>query len=130
MPEVLRRETGSDTLVVRADLTRESETRRLFGAALKRFGRVDTLVANAGAWETRSVPLHKLTLRQWRATLDAVLTSAFLSAREFLRLVAKQKRGNAVFIACRNRHHVRQTRGDTDLPVRIVTPADDMPIGS
>jgi 3-oxoacyl-[acyl-carrier protein] reductase len=40
-----------------------------------------------------------MTLRQWRATLDDVLTSAFLSVREFLRLVAKQKSGNAVLIA-------------------------------
>ena len=40
-----------------------------------------------------------MSLKQWRTTLDAVLTSAFLSLREFFRFVAKQKRGNAVLIA-------------------------------
>jgi len=89
---------GSESLAVTADLTRESGARRLFGRALKRFGRVDTLVANAGWWETRDVPLHRMSLTQWRKTLDGVLTSAFLCAREFFRIVAKQKRGNAVFI--------------------------------
>jgi 3-oxoacyl-[acyl-carrier protein] reductase len=90
---------GIDTLVVRADLTREADTRRLFAQAVKRFGRVDTLVANAGSWVTRDVPLHQMTLRQWRQTLDGVLTTAFLSMREFLRVAASQKRGNAVLIA-------------------------------
>lgn len=88
-----------ESLVVRADLNREAEAKRLFAEAMERFGRVDTLVANAGSWETRDVPLHRMALRQWRETLDGVLTSAFLSLREFLRVVAKQKRGNAVLIA-------------------------------
>lgn len=88
-----------DTFVVRADLTKESDVHRLFGAAMKRFGRVDTLVANAGSWETRDVPLHEMPLKQWRATMDAVLTSTFLCAREFFKLVAKQRHGNAVLIA-------------------------------
>ena len=96
----LQRElAAAEAITVRADLTREAEVERLFALAVKRFGRVDTLVANAGSWETRDVPLHEMSLRQWRSTLDGVLTTAFLSLREFLRLVAKQKRGNAVLIS-------------------------------
>ena len=97
--KALQRELGSETLVLRADLTREADTRRLFAQTVRRFGRVDTLIANAGAWETRDVPLDQMELRQWRATLDGVLTTIFLSVREFFRLVAKQKRGNAVLIS-------------------------------
>ncbi len=97
---VLRDElAGADSLVVRADLTRESEVRRLFAVARAKFGRVDTLIANVGSWEARDIPLHRMSLKQWRQTFDAVLTSTFLSAREFLKLVARQKRGNAVLIA-------------------------------
>jgi 3-oxoacyl-[acyl-carrier protein] reductase len=91
--------TSTDALVVRADLTREAEVKRLFAAARKRFGRVDVLIANAGSWETRDIPLYQMSLKQWRNTLDAVLTSTFLSLCEFLRIVAKQKRGNAVLIS-------------------------------
>jgi 3-oxoacyl-[acyl-carrier protein] reductase len=90
---------GADALICRADLTKEADVATLFAKAVKRFGGVDTLIANAGSWETRDIPLHEMSLKQWRATLDAVLTSAFLSLREFLRLAAKQKRGNAVLIA-------------------------------
>jgi 3-oxoacyl-[acyl-carrier protein] reductase len=88
-----------DSIIVRADLTKELEVKRLFAQILKRFGRADTLVANAGSWETRDVPIHAMSLRQWQHTLDNVLTSAFLSLREFFQIVARQKRGNAVLIA-------------------------------
>jgi 3-oxoacyl-[acyl-carrier protein] reductase len=98
--ETLRGElSGTEVLTVPADLTNEAEVRRLFAAAVKRFGRVDTLVANAGSWESRETPLHEMPLKQWRNTLDCVLTSVFLSLRGFLKLVAQQRCGNAVLIA-------------------------------
>jgi len=95
----LQRElAAAEPFLVRADLTKESQVRDLFAQVLKQFRRVNTLVANAGSWETREVPLHRVPLKQWRGTLDGVLTSTFLCLREFFRLVAKQKRGNAVLI--------------------------------
>ena len=96
----LQKELGTDQCaLLEADLRKESEARRLCQQAVDRFGRVDVLIANAGAWETQDILLPEITLRQWQATLDGVLTSAFLSLREFLRIVAKQKQGNAVLIA-------------------------------
>src|SRR6187402_3563848 len=71
----LQRElSGVESIVIQADLTKESEVKRLFTRAVRRFGRVDSLVANAGSWETRDVPLYLMPLRQWRQTMDAVLT--------------------------------------------------------
>lgn len=88
----------TNTLVVTGDLRRETAVRRVFDAARRRFGAVDVLVANAGAWENRDRPLHRMSLGQWEATFAAVLTSTFLCVREFLRLVQKQRRGNVVLI--------------------------------
>ena len=87
-----------ESLVITADLTKETAVKKLFTQALKKFGRVDTLVANGGQWEVRDVPLHEKSLTEWQRTVDGVLTSAFLCTREFFRLVAKQKTGNAVLI--------------------------------
>lgn len=87
-----------ESVVLAADLTKEAAVTKLFAQARKRFGRIDTLVVNAGWWETRDVPLHEMSLAQWRQTQDGVLTSAFLCAREFFKIVAKQKHGNAVLI--------------------------------
>ena len=88
-----------ESLLVSADLTREGQVKQLFAKTVKRFGRIDTIVANAGSWETRDVRLQKMSLRQWQQTIDGVLTTAFLSVREFLRVVARQKQGNVVLIA-------------------------------
>ena len=96
--EVQRSLGKVESMIVGADLASEAGARRLFAPVMKRFGRVDTLVANAGSWETRDVPLHRMALALWQHTLDSILTSAFLSVREFLRLVAKQRRGNIVLI--------------------------------
>jgi 3-oxoacyl-[acyl-carrier protein] reductase len=96
----LQRQLGAaESLVLRADLTRGAEVKNLFSQAVRRFGRVDTLIANAGCWETRDVLLHHMSLRQWQHTIDGVLTTTFLTVREFLRLVAKKKRGNAVLVS-------------------------------
>lgn len=94
----LRRELGDVAAVLRADLRREASVKRLFAAALKQCGRVDVLIANAGAWEDANVPFHQMSLRQWTATLNGVLTSVFLCLREFFQIVARQRRGNAVII--------------------------------
>jgi 3-oxoacyl-[acyl-carrier protein] reductase len=98
--EALAGKLGSvESIVVRADQAKEAEAQRMFDRALKRFGRVDSLIVNAGSWEARDIPLHRMELRQWQSTFDNVLTSAFLSLRGFLQIVARQKRGNAVLIA-------------------------------
>ncbi len=95
----LQKELGPvPSLLVSADLTTESAVKKMFAQAQRHFGRVDTLVANAGRWETRDVRLQDMPLLQWRQTMDGVLTSVFLCTRDFFRLVADQKRGNVVLI--------------------------------
>jgi 3-oxoacyl-[acyl-carrier protein] reductase len=98
--DTLRRELSqSDSLIVQADLSNEGQVKRMFAQTIKRFGRIDTLVANAGSWVTADVPIDQMSLRQWHQTLEGVLTTTFLTVREFFRTVAKQKRGNAVLIS-------------------------------
>src|SRR6185312_16509795 len=88
-----------ETLLVGGDLRKEADANRIFAAAAKKFDVVDTFVANAASWETADIPLHEMTLKQWRNTLDTALTSVFLTTRAFFKLVAKQQRGNAVLIS-------------------------------
>lgn len=98
--DALRRELNhSDSLTVQADLSKEAQVRRLFAITLQHFGRIDTLIANAGSWVTDDVPIDRMSLRQWQQTLDGVLTTMFLTVREFFRIVAKQKHGNAALIS-------------------------------
>jgi 3-oxoacyl-[acyl-carrier protein] reductase len=76
-----RAEALGDVLLVGANLTREEEVDRLFDGA----GPLDVCAAVAGVWPKDDVPVWELSLERWRATLDANLTSTFLTARGFLR---------------------------------------------
>src|ERR671925_197403 len=78
--EALAAELGGVPLVG-ADLTRQDEVDRLFDEA----GRLEICVAVAGSWPSEDVPVWDLSLKRWRATLDANLTATFLTARGFLR---------------------------------------------
>jgi 3-oxoacyl-[acyl-carrier protein] reductase len=98
--DALRRELNlSDALAIQADLSKEPQVKGLFAKTIQHFGRIDTLIANAGSWVTEDIPLHHMSLRQWEQTLAGVLTTTFLTVREFFRIVAKQKQGNAILIS-------------------------------
>jgi 3-oxoacyl-[acyl-carrier protein] reductase len=76
-----RAEALGDVTLVGADLTNEDEVERMFEQA----GRLDVCAAVAGVWPSGDLPVRELPLERWRATLDANLTSTFLTARGFLR---------------------------------------------
>jgi 3-oxoacyl-[acyl-carrier protein] reductase len=78
--EALAGELG-EAQVVGADLTIEEDVDRLFAEA----GPLDVCAAVAGAWPSEDTPVWELSLERWRQTLDANLTSTFLTARGFLR---------------------------------------------
>jgi 3-oxoacyl-[acyl-carrier protein] reductase len=89
--ESLSRALDVEARVVQADVASEEDVDRMYEEA----GRLDGVVVNAGIWIEDEVPLHKMTLAQWRKTMDADLTGAFLSCRGFLRQVAEEPREEA-----------------------------------
>ena len=95
--EALAAETGGTPLP--ADLTIEHEVDRLVPTAVEALGRLDVLVANAGAWPSADEPVWEMSLGRWRSTVAANLDSVFLSCRAFLRHVADTGSGNIVIIA-------------------------------
>ena len=85
--------------VAGADLTNEEDVDRLFAQARETLAGVDVCTAVAGVWPQDEVPVWELPLERWRATLDANLTSAFLTARAFLREVERNGHGSLVLVA-------------------------------
>jgi 3-oxoacyl-[acyl-carrier protein] reductase len=85
--------------VAAADLTDEAQVDALFATARAELETVDVCVAVAGAWPSEDVPVWRLPLERWEATLRANLTSAFLTARSFLREVERNGGGNLVLVA-------------------------------
>ena len=81
-------------LIVQADLREEAEADRLFEEA----GRLDVCAAVAGVWPAEDVPVWELPIARWEETLRANLTATFLTARGFLRGVARNGQGSLVLV--------------------------------
>ena len=81
-----------------ADLTVETEADALFDQAREQLGGIDVCVANAGVWPTPDEPVWEVSLDRWEETLRANLTATFLTARGFLREVARSGYGSLVLI--------------------------------
>lgn len=62
------------------DVSREASVQRFVAGALRRFGRIDGLVNNAGIADPHTGPLERLDLREWRRRLGVNLDGAFLCA--------------------------------------------------
>lgn len=84
----LAQRLGAASVCVQADLRDERQVERMFGDVVAACTQIDALVVNAGIWNPQPVPLWEMSSDQWRETLDADLTSAFLTCRAFLRHLA------------------------------------------
>jgi 3-oxoacyl-[acyl-carrier protein] reductase len=89
-----RAEAVGGAQLVQADLTHENEVDRLFAEA----GALDVCAAVAGVWPSDDVPVWELPLERWEDTLRANLTITFLTARGFLRQVARSGHGSLVLV--------------------------------
>jgi NAD(P)-dependent dehydrogenase (short-subunit alcohol dehydrogenase family) len=87
---------------VATDLTNESSTVAAFQACMAKFDRIDAVLACAGG-SGRPLgdgPLHDTSLDSWNATIALNLTTAFLTARESLKVMRTQPSGGSlVFVS-------------------------------
>jgi 3-oxoacyl-[acyl-carrier protein] reductase len=88
---------GADA-IVGGDLRDEAEVERVFAEAREALGRIDVCAAVAGVWPQEDVPVWELPLERWEETLRANLTSAFLTARAFLREAERTGHGSLVLV--------------------------------
>jgi 3-oxoacyl-[acyl-carrier protein] reductase len=87
-----------DAPVAQADLTREEDVDRLFAEAREALGAIDVCAAVAGVWPRADEPVWELSLERWHDTIAQNLTATFLTARGFLREVARTGRGSLVLV--------------------------------
>ena len=71
---------GGDAIAVAADASTEAGAQAIVDAAATRFGRVDTLVNNAGDGGP-TAPVQDYTSEAWFYTINSCLTSSYLCVR-------------------------------------------------
>jgi NAD(P)-dependent dehydrogenase (short-subunit alcohol dehydrogenase family) len=82
--------------LIAADVSVQADVERAIATAVRRFGRLDGLVSNAGIMIRK--PVGKLALDEWRRVLDTNLTATFLLARAAEKSLRRAK-GSIVTIA-------------------------------
>jgi 3-oxoacyl-[acyl-carrier protein] reductase len=88
---------GQKTLYVKADVRIEKEVASVFEQTVKKFGRVDVLVNNAGI--SRHKPIEEMPLETWDEVIQTNLTGVFLCSKAVAPIMRKQGRGKIVNIA-------------------------------
>ncbi len=90
------RESGRDAMVIQADVSIESDVQRMTDAVMKKWGRIDILINNAGI----IIPANAEdgTLADWRQTMAVNLDGVFLCSQIVGREMIKQKSGSIINI--------------------------------
>ncbi len=88
---------GGKALAVRTDVTREGEVSELVEDTLRRFGRLDIMVNNAGV--NSPVGWKEMTKEEWDRVMDINLWGVFLGCRAAGLAMMKQKSGKIINIS-------------------------------
>lgn len=86
-----------DILALAGDVRKKNDAERIIGLCLKRFGRLDVLVNNAGVFIYRTIDeTHE---RQWDNVIGTNLKGTFLFTRQAVPVMKRQKSGIIINIS-------------------------------
>jgi NAD(P)-dependent dehydrogenase (short-subunit alcohol dehydrogenase family) len=92
------RELGAEAEFIRSDVRHEDDMRSLVDQTVKRFGRLDAAVNNAGT-EGRPGPVTEQSAESYAATFDTNVLGTLLSMKHELRVMLPQKNGSILNVS-------------------------------
>ncbi len=93
------KEAGGTALGLVADVSKEEDAARYVDTAVKEFGKLDAIYANAGVSGGGQPPFFELTAEHWRQVLDVNLIGVFLAIKHAARVMVPNKKGSIVCTA-------------------------------
>ncbi|HAX41941.1 MAG TPA: 3-oxoacyl-[acyl-carrier-protein] reductase [Bryobacteraceae bacterium] len=91
------RQCGGDAMTLNLDVSSEESVKEGVAAALKKMGRIDVLVNNAGI--TRDGLAMRMKQADWNLVLQINLTGAFLATQAVIPAMMKERWGRIINIA-------------------------------
>ncbi|HYN14559.1 MAG TPA: SDR family oxidoreductase [Terriglobales bacterium] len=96
--EVVRAGGKENCAALAINLDDTTGAKKLIGAAVRRFGRVDILIANHGVWPPQDVPVSEMSDAQWRRTIAINLDSVFGVVKHAVAQMKRQRSGGHVVL--------------------------------
>ena len=99
------KEAGSEGMAVQADLTNEDEVKALMEKVQGAYGRIDTLVNNAGLFgNTKAIPqfakpFDQITVEEWDTMMRVNVRGPFLCCKHVASVMKAQKSGSIINIS-------------------------------
>ncbi len=90
----------TDAILVQADISKEEDVKKLMDETIKAFGRIDTLVNNAGI--AIDTTLEDKTVENFRRIIDVNLIGTFLTCKHIGTYMKEQGTGSIINISSTN----------------------------
>lgn len=90
---------GGQAAARRADVAQLGDARSLIDFAVRKFGRLDILVANAGIWNARPVPIERMTEADWDEMMAVNLKGVYTVIRAAVPHMIRRKRGRIIVVS-------------------------------
>jgi len=85
---------GVETMVLKTDVTKEKDVNNMVSNVVKKFGKIDILLNNAGI--CKHIDAEKVSYKDWLEVIDVNLNGVFLVAQAVGRVMIEQKRGSII----------------------------------
>ena len=86
-------------IAVRANVAKMADARRLVDTAIRRFGRLDILVANAGIWNYQPLPIAKMTEKEWDEMMAVNLKGVYTVIRHAAPHMIRERGGRIIVVS-------------------------------
>ena len=87
LKELLEKEYNVNAIIYKADVSNEQEVKEMVNNVINKYGKIDSLVNNAGIVFDRS--FEDITVEEFKRTLEVNIIGSFIVARECLKYMKK-----------------------------------------